>query len=362
MPIFWRYLFREFFKTFSLSLSGLIACLLITRFQDIAHFATLAGNFRLTLLFTLYQIPYILPFAIPISCLIASMTLFQKLSTSHELTALRSAGLSLKTIKQPLKFLALFLAIGNFLIVSELTPITRRKGNTLLKDLMSSNPLLVLEKNKQLKIKDSYIDMDSLEVGKGVKNMILVLSQGDHLALLSIESLQVKERHLIGQNVAYITPLSHREENKLPDLMVENQKTIEMELSALTPLLIPPSLAERTEYYPLKPLIESLAKASLREKSLAKGKYELMRRFFFPLLTLTFTFLGMSFGCQVGRNKTSQAIKTLIMASYAFLCFLASKSQHRHPQFAALFILILPHLPLLYLARRAEQRMNRGLE
>ncbi|MBP9841744.1 MAG: LptF/LptG family permease [Simkaniaceae bacterium] len=355
MPIFWRYLFREFLKIFTLSLFGLVACLLITRLQEIAYFATLANNQLLTLRFTLYQIPYILPFAIPISSLIAPLVLFQKLSASHELTALRSAGLSLKTIKAPLKYLFFVLALLNFLIVSELTPMTRHSGYLLFQEMISSNPLLLLEKNKQLKLKNSYIDMSSLSAQKEVKDLILVLSHNTHLSLTLAESIEVNQGHLTAHHLTHITPLSQQ------DLMIENQEKIEMEASLLIPFLKPNALLEKTEHDPLKPLLQKIyTSSSLSKKRLARAKYELIRRFFFPLLTLTFGFLGMSFGCQIGRNKSSPSLKILLLATYALLCFLASKSQHNNPELAALLMLILPHVPLLYLAKRAEKQLDQG--
>ena len=62
------------------------------RFKDIARFAALSADGVKTGLFVLYQFPHILPIAIPISALIASFLLFQRLSKTYELTALRASG------------------------------------------------------------------------------------------------------------------------------------------------------------------------------------------------------------------------------------------------------------------------------
>src|SRR3990167_1572836 len=80
MPILWRYLFKEYLKVFFLSILAFICILLITRLKQIAGFATLASGFISLILFVFYQIPYILPIAISISCLISSVILFQKMS------------------------------------------------------------------------------------------------------------------------------------------------------------------------------------------------------------------------------------------------------------------------------------------
>ncbi|MBS0626775.1 MAG: LptF/LptG family permease, partial [Verrucomicrobia bacterium] len=124
MPILWKYLLRSYFQFLFLCVSAFIAVLLVIRFQDIALFASSGAHISYIGLFSLYQIPYILPLAIPISCLIASMILFQRMSASLELTALRACGIALSPIAYPLLLSALVLSLINFTIVSEITPIT----------------------------------------------------------------------------------------------------------------------------------------------------------------------------------------------------------------------------------------------
>src|SRR3569832_1685770 len=94
MPILWRFLLKSYFQVFLLCMTSFIAALFVMRFKDIAEFATLNSDALSIFLFSLYQLPYVLPLAIPISCVIASMLLFQKLSHYQELTALRAAGVS----------------------------------------------------------------------------------------------------------------------------------------------------------------------------------------------------------------------------------------------------------------------------
>src|SRR5271166_4170240 len=102
MPTVWRYLLRSYFQVFLLSIASFVSALFVMRFKDIAEFATLNSDGLSIFLFSLYQLPYILPLAIPISCIISSILLFQKMSTSQELTALRAAGMGLKTLLFPL--------------------------------------------------------------------------------------------------------------------------------------------------------------------------------------------------------------------------------------------------------------------
>src|SRR5579872_4338640 len=114
MPILWRYALQSYLRVFSLSISTFIAVLIVARFKEIARFTALSGDWLKTGLYIVYQIPAILPIAIPISALIASLLLFQRLSRTFELTALRASGLSFRSILSPILFCSLLLTFFNF--------------------------------------------------------------------------------------------------------------------------------------------------------------------------------------------------------------------------------------------------------
>ena len=78
MPILWRFLIIKFLKVFSFSVLAFIAILLTLRLEEIAHFASIDSGKGYLFWFILYQIPYILPVAIPLSCLISSLLLVQE--------------------------------------------------------------------------------------------------------------------------------------------------------------------------------------------------------------------------------------------------------------------------------------------
>ena len=148
IPILWRYLLKNYLKVFFLSIFTFICILLLMRMQEIARFATLGSSIGSLFLFILLQFPLILPLAIPLSALIASILLVSRLNYSHELTSLRSQGLSLKEILYPLKFVSLFLDLLNFIVASEITPTTRLKGKNLIYQATAHNPLVLLKMNK----------------------------------------------------------------------------------------------------------------------------------------------------------------------------------------------------------------------
>src|ERR1700722_5509245 len=172
MPILWRYVLRHFFQVFFLCVGSFIGILLVLRFQEIARFAASGAPKLKILLFMLLQIPYILPMAIPISCLIASMLLLQKWSHLHELTALRACGLGLKPIITPLLFAGVALSAINFVIVREFTPRCRGMTKTLVYEMAAANPLFLLQKESLLKLKHVFIDMKVLKASKFAQNVV----------------------------------------------------------------------------------------------------------------------------------------------------------------------------------------------
>ena len=194
MPIIWRYLLRSYFQVLLLCVSTFISVLIVLRFQEIAQFAT-SGAPKLTiLLFALLQIPYILPIAIPVSCLIAAMLLFQRLSLSHELTALRTCGFGLKAIATPLFFAGFFLTLINFTIASELAPRCRGMSKQLVYEIASSNPLFLLQKESLLKLKNAYFDIGVLRAGKYAEDVLIAIknSSNEKITLMSAKELTLK--------------------------------------------------------------------------------------------------------------------------------------------------------------------------
>ncbi|MCB1135375.1 MAG: LptF/LptG family permease, partial [Chlamydiia bacterium] len=119
MPILWRYLLSQYLRVLILTVVAIISVLMVTRLDEIAEFAILGAQGGLVLRFALYQIPYILPIALPIASVVAAILLYQRLSTTHEITALRASGMSLGQIVGPVLLASIYLTIGNLYLISE---------------------------------------------------------------------------------------------------------------------------------------------------------------------------------------------------------------------------------------------------
>lgn len=334
MPILWRYLFRNYLQVFFLCIGGFIGVLLLTRLQEIARLASFNSQIPTILLFTACQIPYILPIAIPISGLIASILLMQRLSHTNELTSFRSAGLSLKQITTPLLISAFILSLGNFMVVSELTPYTRLYSQKILYHVMTINPLVLMKKNKFLKVQGSYVDMNMTELGKEALDIIFAMKNesNNRLTLITAKKFQVNGDQLNGENVTIISHLDSKKDDGFDHLIIENQQLMEVSAQTFSEMIKKNKLHLGYEYLPMHQLIRALLNKTKKIEKVEELYFELSRRLFFPLITYAFTSMGISLSLQIGRQKNRIGlIVVILLAALTFICAIAAKSFHLCP-------------------------------
>jgi lipopolysaccharide export system permease protein len=368
MPILWRYLLRSYFQVLLLSVSTFISVLLVLRFQEIARFATSGASTLKVLLFTLYQIPYILPIAIPISCLIAAMLLFQRLSTSHELTAFRSSGLSLKAIATPLLFAAVFLSLLSFTIAFEIAPRCRALSKTLIFEIAGSNPLFILQKESLVKLKNAFIDIKELKAGKCAEDVLFVIknSSNGRLGIMTAKELTVKDDLLKGKKVAFISSVDPKKGAGFDHLVIENQARMDTKAANLTQFIHNADWATNCEYMTLRMILakEKFTHGSfLSFRTMGKTtQIELARRLSISLSAFTFTLIGIACGMHISRHRSKKGIIWAIALSACFMvCFVMAKSM-RHTPALSLMIFLLPHPIILLISYKFLKSVNRGVE
>lgn len=84
----------------------------------------------------------IVPMALPLSILLASLIAYGNLGEHFELTAIKSSGISLVRTIQPIFFLVCFLVAGSFLFNNYVVPKANLKGYSLLYDIKQTKPAL----------------------------------------------------------------------------------------------------------------------------------------------------------------------------------------------------------------------------
>lgn len=331
-----------------------LAVLIITRFKEIARFAALSGDWGKTALFTSYQFPLILPMAIPISALIASYLLFQRLSRTHELMAFRSCAFSLRSILAPLLFTSALFAIGNFSICAEIGPFCRRESKAMLYHETSANPLLLLQRQQLVRIKHAYLSMKGGRDESSAKNVVLIAhnESNKRLTLLKASELSVCKEKLLGRDVAIISHLDSPK-NEFDPLIIENQASMSTAAPILSEFLKKNRPRLEANAFPLRMLI---IRAMVEEKKLATSALvEILRRFSLSLAVFSFTFLGCAYGMENGRtaSKRSLGIALLLMLT-VLISYLMGKELKAYPLLATLAFLI-PH-PFIWIASSLRLR------
>jgi len=95
--------------------------------------------------FMLWVTLYLVPLALPMAMLLASIMTFGNLAENYELVAMKSSGLSLPRIIAPLASLVLLISIGAFLFANYCLPVVNLKMNSLLWDIQNTKPALNLQ-------------------------------------------------------------------------------------------------------------------------------------------------------------------------------------------------------------------------
>jgi lipopolysaccharide export system permease protein len=103
-----------------------------------------------------------IPMALPLAILLSSLMTFGNLGEHFELSALKSAGLSLQRIMLPLIITIILLSVGAFYFSNNILPITNLKAGSLLYDVRQSKPALLFKDG----VFNNSIEGFSIRIGK----------------------------------------------------------------------------------------------------------------------------------------------------------------------------------------------------
>ncbi len=379
MPILYRYLLSQYLKVHLLCVVSFIAILLTTRLQEIAQFATLGAQGWLILQFTLYQIPYILPIAIPIACLISSIVLIQRLSASHELTALRASGKSFINILAPILYAAVAFSILNFYIVSELATASHLATRKLEYELRTINPLVLLQNKHLSKLKGIYATtLGSTQAGEKARDLVVAVWNTDssRIDFMAAQELLVTGGQLNADRLTLIAPFGGENGQKYDNLVIENVQNSTSSSEEFSQLLKRHTWKIHNDYLKMSLLLTHIQHMSQRlaetkqeglptksiKRQLEKSYSDIVRRISIAMAAFTFTLMGATFSIHIGRQQTHRGLFTLIaLATVYLVAFFSAKRFEDHAWLASCLYLI-PHILIIIFSIRALQKVTRGVE
>lgn len=401
MPILWRYLITSFLKITVASILAFVAILLTMQLDDIAHFAALGAPLAYILLFTFHQIPYILPIALPLSCLIASLLLVQRLSSSHELTTLRASGFALRDILTPIWLTAAFLTIGNFWMTSELATQSHLQNNLLKSELRSINPLLLLHNKHLMRLKGFYFEaLGASRVGESSSDVILAIPNHHHqrLNLMLAKHLKATPTLFTGEGVTLITGIASEQEKDFDPLLIENIKRSLTHVNDFSDILQKKVWIINNDYLQMPLLLariqeqqQLLQEAKQREEALftslatdsadvSKAKEEskkqikslktqlnrslseITKRFSIAVAVFSFTLMGTTFGIHIGRRRHYYSLYFAIALTTLYLvAFFVAKGVD-HQRWLAATLYLAPHILIICASMIILKRVAKGIE
>lgn len=366
MPILWRYLVQNFLRSFLLCLGAFLAILLTSRLEEIAHFSSLGADLRLITLFTLFQIPYILPIAIPVSCLIASILLMQRLSSDQELTALRSSGFSLKKIIAPLLLLAAFISLFNFYTVSELATLSHLKANFLKNELRSVNPLLLFHNKPLMQMKGIYYDAKGgSKLGQSAKDVVIAIPDEKRhaLNLVLAKEMSANEQDFSTKQLSILSPFKPASEEGLSELILETLQTASAPLENFSQLIQKKTYSIHNDTLNMGFLLLRLQEYKKEEdaKPIRQIYSEIARRITAGLSPFTFTLLGLSFGMSISRLKNKFFLAFPIgLAALYLTSFFAGKA-FESKVILAYSLYLFPHLIIAFASIYKIKNISKGI-
>ena len=116
--------------------------------------------------FLIYTLAMLMPMALPLSVLLASLMTFGDLGENNELLAMKAAGISLFRIMKPVIVLSILLSIGAFQFSNKVIPVSYKKLIALMSSIRQMRPEIVVKEG----IFSNDIDNFSIKVGRKTKD------------------------------------------------------------------------------------------------------------------------------------------------------------------------------------------------
>lgn len=382
MPTVWRFLLQQYLTVLSLCVLTFIAILLTTRMDEIAQFAGLGASSPYLLRFVVYQIPYVLPIAIPIGALISTVILMQRLSGSYELTALRACGYSLMHVATPLLLMAILLSIGNFYVISEVATHSHLMKRVLKREIKALNPLVLLQSEKLTRLKGIYAHADGgLKSGEEAQDLIVASynNRSRDLDLFLAKRLTSSDDALMATQVTLVSALKDAENENHDRLLVDNASSFALPTWDLSQLMGSGSWKPKDDYLKMSLLrtrtveygqqIAQAIKEGQSSKEVRKLRKkldacyaEIARRLSMGIAVFSFTLMGIAFGMHLSPRQVQSGILSILVLATLFLAsFFTAKSLHSQ-LYLSTTLYLLPHLIIIFLCCRALRRISQGRE
>ena len=318
MKILDRYIFRQFAKTF-LFTTAVFVCLfmLINMVDRLDEFMDKKLNFGQIASYYLFTLPSTLLATSPLSALLSSIFVAGRLSSSSELPAIRSAGVSMRQLLYPFLFGGALICAFNIVNSSLLAPAAFNSKNSFEKKYFSKRPILQHE----------------------IRN-IHILEPGNRI--ISISSSELDGSSLSGVSIEEFNDSRLRSRTDASSMHYDATAGVWIMQDASTRLF--EGGTEQFSFMPLKSIRLALTPHSLKELDLQPDEMNLLRHYRYlsekraagfagldntvvklhtklsmPLATLVVILIGVPLSAKKKRGGLAGEISISLFASFIFL-------------------------------------------
>ena len=288
----------------------------------------------------LYYLPRMAATAIPMSCLLAALLGFNKLSANSELVALKSSGISFTRIIKPVFIMAFFVSIGAFFINETLVPVSERAAaNVMAYEVFKQSPPVFKEK---VFLKEEsggalkrviYVNKMDIKDGKMSDVIVQEFEKGQLSRLVSAE------------NGEWIDGSWWLEEGKVFEITKDKDVSLlfTFDKQALQ-LNLNPGEAARAARTPdemtLNELFREISMMKQKGMDVSKIVMILNLRFSVPWACLVLAIVGAAVGSRPQRSSSGMGLGLsviIVFVYYVILSFTQSLGDagYLHPVFAA---------------------------
>lgn len=360
MPLIWKRLTLRYLKTTLLCSSGLILMMIVAFLQEIATFIGKEVSLPAVLKMTAYQIPYLLPWIIPIACFVAALQLFKSLSANNQMIFLRSSGASNFMIMFPVLATSALLGILNFYSASELASVCRSRSCAEIAQIAISSPSFLLQTIQ--KSASGKIFIVSEDCSKGRFHNTVACFRNDNslsnICLIKNAFIDVPRNQFTAENVTLFSEIPQTFEGTddsnmllehIDELIIPKIKSGLIRQNGFSP--------ERIDYMPIKKLIQNMSSQSL--SSIKPYIIEIMRRIAIGFLCVSLTFAGIVLGNEKPRFKRHRKIFYLLPILSLVLLILGKNNTSKI--LAGTFFFIIPQLTIWIFFSHLSLKEKKGI-
>lgn len=361
MPILWKLLIFRYLKTAIFCSLSLICIIIISSLQEIVGYIAKDVPYYTVLKLTAYQIPYLLPFIIPISCFLSAFTLFKGLSDNNQITFLKASGASLSIIIFPVLLMSCVIGCFNFYTCSELASICRFQTCKEIANIAMTSPALLLQTLQKKENDRIFIAVDHCAKSK-FDNVIVALRRNHEISDISIIKTiipDIAQDRVVAKKVIMISKLPPSKSQPNEESFPPTNEQKEYYIETVNELLIPKItstlfsgrsyMKTRTDYLPWKQLLQDSQNYSYLP--------ETIRRIAIGLLCVTLTYSGLVLGTYKPRFR--QSITTYCFFPILNLVLLIV-GKNANSVDTALILFILPQIITCIAMSYRSYRENRG--